>query len=131
METEFHDNPTPVDHGAVPTAVFSQPPVGTVGLTEGQARDLETGPIDVYRSKFRPMKFVLPGRDSKTMMKLVVERETDRVLGLHMVGPDAAEIVQGFAVAIKAGATKKQFDATIGVHPSSAEEFVTMTTPVE
>lgn len=131
VETEFNDNPTPVDHGAVPTAVFSQPPVGTVGLTEGQARDLETGPIDVYRSKFRPMKFVLPGRDSKTMMKLVVERETDRVLGLHMVGPDAAEIVQGFAVALKAGATKKQFDATIGIHPSSAEEFVTMATPVK
>ncbi len=130
VETEFRDNPTPVDHGAVPTAVFSQPPVGTVGITEAEARDLGTGPIDVYRAKFRPMKFVLPGRDSKTMMKLVVDRETDRVLGLHMVGPDAPEIVQGFAVALKAGATKKQFDATIGIHPSSAEEFVTMTTPV-
>ncbi len=131
VETEFHDNPTPVEHGAVPTAVFSQPPVGVVGLTEAQARDLGTGPIDVYRAKFRPMKFVLPGRDSKTMMKLVVDRATDRVLGLHMVGPDAPEIVQGFAVAIRAGATKKQFDATVGIHPSSAEEFVTMAKPVE
>ena len=130
VETEFKDNPTPVDHGAVPTAVFSQPPVGTVGITEAEARDLGTGPIDVYRAKFRPMKFVLPGRDSKTMMKMIVDRETDRVLGLHMVGPDAPEIIQGFAVALKAGATKKQFDATIGVHPSSAEEFVTMTTPL-
>lgn len=131
VETEFKNNPTPVDHGAVPSAVFSQPPVGTVGITESEARDLGTGPIDVYRAKFRPMKFVLPGRDSKTMMKLIVDRESDKVLGLHMVGPDAAEIVQGFAVAIKAGATKKQFDATVGIHPSSAEEFVTMTTPVE
>jgi glutathione reductase (NADPH) len=131
VETEFKNNPTPVDHGAVPSAVFSQPPVGTVGITEAEARDLGTGPIDVYRAKFRPMKFVLPGRDSKTMMKLIVDRESDKVLGLHMVGPDAAEIVQGFAVAIKAGATKKQFDATVGIHPSSAEEFVTMTTPIE
>jgi len=130
VETEFRDNPTPVDHGAVPTAVFSQPPVGTVGITEAEARDLGTGPVDVYRAKFRPMKFVLPGRDSKTLMKLIVDRESDRVLGLHMVGPDAPEIVQGFAVALKAGATKKQFDATIGIHPSSAEEFVTMSTPV-
>ncbi len=130
VETEFHDNPTPVDHGAVPTAVFSDPPVGTVGITEAAARELGTGPVDVYRAEFRPMKFVLPGRDSKTMMKLIVDRETDRVLGLHMVGPDAPEIVQGFAVALKAGATKKQFDATVGIHPSSAEEFVTMTTPV-
>ena len=119
VETEFKNNPTPVDHGAVPSAVFSQPPVGTVGITEAEARDLGTGPIDVYRAKFRPMKFVLPGRDSKTMMKLIVDRESDKVLGLHMVGPDAAEIVQGFAVAIKAGATKKQFDATVGIHPSS------------
>lgn len=130
VETEFKDNPTSVDHGAVPTAVFSQPEVATVGITEAEARALGTGPIDVYRAKFRPMKFVLPGRDSKTMMKLIVDSQSDRVLGLHMVGPDAAEIVQGFAVAIKAGATKKQFDATVGIHPSSAEEFVTMATPV-
>ncbi len=130
VETEFRDNPSPVDHGAVPTAVFSDPPVGTVGITEAEARDLGTGPVDVYRAKFRPMKFVLPGRDSKTMMKLIVDRETDRVLGVHMVGPDSPEIIQGFAVALKAGATKKQFDATVGIHPSSAEEFVTMTTPL-
>lgn len=129
-ETEFHDNPTPVDHGAVPTAIFSQPPVGTVGLTEEEARDLGIGTIDIYRARFRPMKYVLPNREETTMMKLVVDRDTDRVLGLHMVGPDAAEIVQGFAVAIKAGATKKQFDATVGIHPTSAEEFVTMAKPV-
>lgn len=131
VETEFGDNPTSVDHGAVPTAVFSQPPIGTVGLTEGEARDLGVGPIDVYRSTFRPMKFVLAGRQEKTVMKLVVDRTTNAVLGLHMIGPDAAEIVQGFAVAIKAGATKKQFDATVGIHPTSAEEFVTMVAPVE
>jgi glutathione reductase (NADPH) len=130
-ETEFHDNPTPVDHGAVPTAIFSQPPVGTVGLTEEEARDLGIGTIDIYRARFRPMKYVLPNREETTMMKLVVDRDTDRVLGLHMVGPDAAEIVQGFAVAIKAGATKKQFDATVGIHPTSAEEFVTMAKPVK
>jgi glutathione reductase (NADPH) len=129
-ETEFHDNPTPIDRGAVPTAVFSQPPVATVGLTEQEARDLGTGPIDVYRSRFRPMKYVLPGRDEQTMMKLVVDRRTDRVLGVHMVGLDAAEIIQGFAVALQAGATKKQFDATVGIHPTSAEELVTMATPV-
>lgn len=129
-ETEFNANPTPVDHGAVPTAVFSQPPVGTVGLTEEEARDLGTGTIDVYRTRFRPMKYVLPNRDEQTMMKLVVDRDTDRVLGVHMVGPDAAEIVQGFAVALKAGATKKQFDATVGIHPTSAEEFVTMAKPI-
>jgi glutathione reductase (NADPH) len=129
-ETEFHDNPTPVDHGAVPTAIFSQPPVGTVGLTEEEARDLGIGTIDIYRARFRPMKYVLPNREETTMMKLVVDRDTDRVLGLHMVGPDAAEIVQGFAVALKAGATKKQFDATVGIHPTSAEEFVTMAKPV-
>jgi glutathione reductase (NADPH) len=129
-ETEFHDNPTPVDHGAVPTAIFSQPPMGTVGLTEEEARDLGIGTIDIYRARFRPMKYVLPNREETTMMKLVVDRDTDRVLGLHMVGPDAAEIVQGFAVALKAGATKKQFDATVGIHPTSAEEFVTMAKPV-
>jgi glutathione reductase (NADPH) len=129
-ETEFNTNPTPVDHGAVPTAVFSQPPIGTVGLTEEEARELGVGTIDVYRARFRPMKYVMPDRDEQTMMKLVVDRDTDRVLGLHMVGPDAAEIVQGFAVAIKAGATKKQFDATVGIHPTSAEEFVTMAKPV-
>lgn len=128
-ETEFNDNPIEVDHYAIPTAVFSQPEVASVGLTEAQARETIDGPIDVYRARFRPMKFVLPDRDERTMMKMVVERETDRVLGLHMVGADAAEIIQGFAVAVRSGATKRQFDATVGIHPTSAEEFVTMYKP--
>ena len=113
----------------MPAAVFSQPPVGTVGLTEAQAREKYAG-IDVYRSIFRALKQTLTGGDEKTLMKLIVDRESDRVVGLHMVGPDAGEILQGFAVAIKAGATKADFDATIGIHPTSAEEFVTMRTPV-
>lgn len=129
-ETLFNDNPMKVDHEGVPTAVFSQPQVGTVGMTETQARALHAH-VDVYRTHFRPMKHILPGREERTMMKLVVDKDSDRVLGVHMVGPDAAEIIQGFAVALKCGATKAQFDATVGIHPSSAEEFVTMTTPIE
>jgi len=128
-ETLFGDRPRSPDHENVPAAVFSQPPVGTVGLTEEQARESHAA-IDVYRSTFRALKQTLTGGTERTMMKLVVDRGTDRVLGLHMVGPDAGEIVQGFAVAIKAGATKADFDATIGIHPTSAEEFVTMRTPV-
>jgi glutathione reductase (NADPH) len=130
VETEFNDNPTPVDHLAVPSAVFSQPPVATVGLTETEARE-RGHELDVYRARFRPMQHVLPGRETRTMMKLVVDRATDRVLGVHMVGDDAPEIIQGFAVALRCGATKKQFDATIGIHPTSAEELVTMPTPVK
>lgn len=129
-ETLFNDNPTAIDHQGVPTAVFSQPQVGTVGMTEQEAR-AKHDQVVIYRSHFRPMKHILPGRQERTMMKLVVDRQTDRVLGVHMVGPDAAEIIQGFAVALKCGATKQQFDATVGIHPSSAEEFVTMATPVE
>ncbi len=129
-QTLFADDPRSPDHENVPAAVFSQPPVGTVGLTEEQARE-RGHTIDVYRSTFRALKHTLTGADERTMMKLVVDRESDRVLGLHMVGPEAGEIVQGFAVAIKAGATKADFDATIGIHPTSAEEFVTMRTPVE
>lgn len=129
-ETLFNDNPTQIDHEGVPTAVFSQPQVATVGLTEKVARSRYER-VDVYRSNFRPMKHILPGRQDRTMMKLVVDHASDRVLGVHMVGPDAAEIIQGFAVALKCGATKKQFDATVGIHPSSAEEFVTMATPIE
>lgn len=123
-ETLFHDRPTIMDHTNVPSAVFSQPPVGTVGLTEERARKL--GPVDVYVTSFRPLKHTISGRDERTMMKLVVARETRRVLGVHMVGADAPEIVQGFAVALKCGATKEQFDQTVGIHPSAAEEFVTM-----
>lgn len=129
-ETLFNDNPTKSDHTGVPTAVFSQPQVGTVGLTEKQARALHPH-VAVYRTSFRPMKFALTGRQERTMMKLVVDKDTDRVLGVHMVGADAAEIIQGFAVALKCGATKKQFDATVGIHPTSAEELVTMHKPVE
>jgi glutathione reductase (NADPH) len=124
-ETLFNANPMPVDHETVPTAVFSQPPVGTVGLTERQARQRH-GEVDIYRTRFKPMKNILAGRDECTMMKLVVDRASDRVLGCHMVGADAPEITQGIAIALKCGATKAQFDRTIGIHPSAAEEFVTM-----
>jgi len=124
-ETLFNNNPMTVSHRNVPSAVFSQPPVGTVGLTEEAARKTH-GAIDVYRTRFRPMKFTLSGRQERTMMKLVVDRASDRVLGCHMVGRDAPEIIQGLAIAITCGATKRQFDRTIGIHPSAAEEFVTM-----
>ncbi|HSN56685.1 MAG TPA: glutathione-disulfide reductase, partial [Candidatus Sulfomarinibacteraceae bacterium] len=128
-QTLFNGNPTTVDYSGVPTAVFSQPSVGAVGLSEDAAR---TAGYDVviFRSSFKPMLHNLSGRDERTMMKLVVDRATDRVLGVHMVGPDAGEIIQGMAVALKAGATKKTFDATVGIHPTAAEEFVTMRTPV-
>jgi glutathione reductase (NADPH) len=129
VQTLFRDNPTPIEHQSVATAVFSQPPVAAVGMTEAQAREA-CDHVDVYRVKFRPMKHTLTGAASRTMMKLVVDRDTDRVMGCHMVGDDAPEIIQGLAVAIKCGATKKQFDATIGIHPTSAEEFVTMREPV-
>lgn len=129
-KTLFDNNPTAVDYTNVPSAVFSQPPVGTVGLTETEARAAGHDVV-IFRSIFRPMRHALSGRDEKTMMKLVVDGESDRVLGVHMVGPDAGEIVQGMAVALKAGATKATFDATIGIHPTAAEEFVTMRSPVE
>ena len=127
-ESTFNDRPIAMDHQGVPSAVFSQPPVATVGLSEETARRLH-GEVDVYRSRFRPMKHTLSGRDEQTMMKLVVDRATDRVLGAHMVGADAPEIIQGLAIALKCGATKAQFDATVGLHPTAAEEFVTMRTP--
>ena len=114
----------------VPTAVFSSPPIGTVGLTEAEARDRH-GVVDVYRSNFRPLRHTLSGNPSRTLVKLVVDRSTDRMLGCHMVGMDAPEIIQGFAVALNCGATKKQFDATIGLHPTAAEEFVTMSSKSE
>ena len=123
--TLFNDKPTRPSYLNVPTAVFSTPNCGTVGLTEAEARarDLK---IDIYRSFFRPLKHTLTGREERTMMKLVVDQMTDRVLGCHMVGSDAGEIIQGLAVALNCGATKAQFDATIGIHPTAAEEFVTM-----
>lgn len=119
----------PVDYKMIPTAVFSLPNIGTVGLTEEQAR--EAGhEVVIFESRFRPMKLTLTECQEKTLMKLVVDGTTDKVLGCHMVGPDAGEIVQGLAIALKAGATKRDFDDTIGVHPTAAEEFVTMRTPV-
>jgi glutathione reductase (NADPH) len=124
-ETLYNNNPIRMDHADVPSAVFSQPPIGTVGLTEDQARK-QYGDIDIYQSRFRPMKNTLSGRDERTFMKLVVDAKSDRVVGCHMLGPDAPEIIQGIAIAVKCGATKKQFDATVGIHPSAAEEFVTM-----
>jgi glutathione reductase (NADPH) len=127
--TVYGGEKTPVDHDFVPSAVFSQPPVASTGLTEEQARE-SLGEIDIYRSSFRPLKHTLSGRDEKTMMKLIVERDSQKVIGCHIVGMDAAEILQGYAVAIKMGATKDQFDATVGIHPTAAEEFVTMREPV-
>ena len=129
VDTVFRNTPRAMNHADVPSAVFSHPPVGTVGLTELQARDRH-GALDIYRSIFRPLKHTLSGRDEKTMMKLIVAQDTQRVVGVHMVGLDAPEIVQGMAVAIKAGATKQVFDATVGIHPTAAEEFVTMREPL-
>jgi len=129
VDTVYRDKPRAMDHTNVPSAVFSQPPVSTVGLTELQAREAY-GKLDIYRSTFRPMKHTLSGRDEKTMMKLIVERATQKVVGIHMVGLDAPEIIQGLAVAVKAGATKDIFDATVGIHPTAAEEFVTMREPI-
>ncbi|NBC31764.1 MAG: glutathione-disulfide reductase [Alphaproteobacteria bacterium] len=123
-DTLFGNNPRGVNYDNIPTAVFSTPPVGTVGLTEAEAR--ERGPVDIYRTTFKPMKHTLSGRDERTMMKLVVDRDSQRILGCHMVGLDAPEIVQGLAIALNCGATKADFDRTIGLHPSAAEEFVTM-----
>lgn len=119
----------PVDYRSIPTAVFSLPNIGTVGLSEEQAIE-EGHKVRIFESRFRPMKLTLTDNQERTLMKLVVDAETDRVLGCHMVGPDAGEIVQGLAIAIKAGATKQIFDETIGVHPSAAEEFVTLRTAV-
>jgi len=113
----------------VASAIFSQPPIGTVGLTEAEARE-RYGEIEVYRSRFRALKHTLSGRDEQTLMKLLVDRASGRVVGCHMVGADAGEIIQGVAIALKCRATKAQFDATIGIHPTSAEEFVTMREPV-
>jgi glutathione reductase (NADPH) len=105
--------------------VFSQPPIGTGGLTEAQALD-QYGEIDIYRAKFRNMRHTLSGRDERTLVKLIVDTASQRVLGAHMVGADSPEIIQGLAIAIRMGATKADFDATVALHPSAAEEFVTL-----
>ena len=121
----FGTNPQPVDLAVVPAAVFSQPPIGTAGLTEERALKRH-GEIDVYQSTFRPMRNILAGRDERTLVKLVVDTATQKVLGAHMIGPDAPEIIQGMAIAIRLGATKAQFDAVVAIHPTAAEEFVTL-----
>jgi len=123
--TLFGGVETPVDHDDVPSAVFSQPPVGTVGLSEAKALE-KFGRVDVYKASFKPLRHTLSGRDERTLVKLVVDAATQRVAGAHMVGPDAPEIIQGIALAVKARLTKAQFDATVGIHPTAAEEFVTL-----
>ena len=124
-DTLFGGKPSKADHVDVPSAVFSQPPMGTVGLTEAEARE-QYGAVDVYKSDFRAMKHTLSGSDEKVLMKLIVDRASDRVVGCHMIGPEAGEIIQGIGIAVKCGATKAQFDATVGIHPTTAEELVTM-----
>jgi len=126
-ETLFHGNPQTPDYENVPTAVFCQPHLGTVGLTEAEARARYRA-VDVYKSSFRQLKHTVGSREENSFMKLVVDRKTDRVLGCHMLGDDAGEIIQGLAIALKCRATKAQFDATVGIHPTAAEEFVTMRT---
>ena len=127
-ETVFNDNPVSPDHEDVPTAVFSQPAIGTCGLTETQAQ-ARYPEVDVYLSSFRPLKHTLSGRDQRSVMKLLVDAATDRVIGCHLLDPDAAEIVQGVGIAMKCGATKAQFDRTMAIHPTAAEEIVTMRNP--
>ncbi|WP_144293394.1 glutathione-disulfide reductase [Rhodoligotrophos appendicifer] len=124
-ETLFNNNPTVVDYDTVPTAVFSQPEIGTVGMSE-EAACRRFSDVDVYETKFRPMKGTLSGREERTMMKLVVDAESQRVVGCHILGPDAGEMVQLLGIAIKMKATKADFDATVAVHPTAAEELVTM-----
>jgi glutathione reductase (NADPH) len=123
--TLFRGEPTAVDHENVPTAVFANPNVATVGLSEEKARE-RFGAVDIYKASFRSLKLTVTEKKERTFMKLVVDRATQRVVGAHMIGSDAGEIIQGMAIAVKLGATKAQFDATIGIHPTAAEEFVTM-----
>ena len=127
-DTVFGKRSVQVDHADIPTAVFSQPQVGTVGLTEEQAR-AQYSTVDIYKATFRPMKATLSGRDTRILMKLIVDAASDRVLGCHIVGPEAAEIIQVVGIAVKMKATKADFDSTIALHPTSAEELVTMRTP--
>ncbi len=124
--TQFNDSPTLVDYENIPTAVFSQPSIGTVGLTEAEAAEEFGDDIQIFRSEYKSMKFTLSGRPERSLMKMIIQKSTDRVIGVHIIGPDSAEIIQGIAIAMKCGATKAQFDATVAVHPSSAEEFVLM-----
>ena len=125
-DTHFGGKSKQMSYENIPTAVFSNPEAATVGLTEAEAREKYGDAIKIYRSKFRPMYYTLAGKQEKTLMKLIVATENNKVVGAHMVGDSAAEIIQGVAIAVKMGATKADFDATVGIHPSSAEEFVTM-----
>ena len=125
-DTHFGGQSRQMSYENIPTAVFTTPEAATVGLTEAEAKEKYGDAVKVYRSKFRPMYYTLPGKQEKTLMKLIVDTNTDKVVGAHMVGDSAAEIIQGVAIAVKMGATKANFDATVGIHPSSAEEFVTM-----
>jgi glutathione reductase (NADPH) len=125
-DTVFGGKSRTMSYENVPTAIFTTPEAATVGLTEAEAREKYGDAVKIYRTRFRPMYYTLAGKDDKTMMKLVVDQKTDKVLGAHMVGTSAAEIIQGVAIALKMGATKANFDATVGIHPTSAEEFVTM-----
>ncbi|WP_374650728.1 glutathione-disulfide reductase [Dongia sp.] len=127
-DTVFGNKPWQVDHRTIASAVFSHPPAGVVGLSEAEARK-DGHELDIYKADFKPLKHTISGRDERTLMKLVVERTSQLVLGAHMVGMDAPEIIQAIAIAVKMGATKAQFDAAVAVHPTAAEEFVTMRTP--
>jgi glutathione reductase (NADPH) len=124
-DTQFGNRPCTVDYDNIPSSCFSHPPIGLVGLTEGQARN-KLGVIRTYTSDFRPMKSVLAGRNERALYKIVVEEASDRVVGVHLIGPDAPEILQGAAIAVKAGLTKADFDATVALHPTMAEELVLM-----
>jgi glutathione reductase (NADPH) len=127
-DTVFGGRPTPIDHTFIPTAVFTEPEIGTIGLTEAAAR-ARLPMVDIYKATFRPMKATLSGRDTRTMMKLVVDAATDRVVGCHIIGHDAGEMIQLVGIAVRMRATKADFDATMAVHPTAAEELVTMRQP--
>ena len=129
VETVFKANPTPVDHHLIPTAIFTQPEMGTVGLSEEDARAQE--PVDVYSTAFKPMHSAFAGRPDRVLMKLIVSRATRRVLGCHIVAPGAGEMIQLAGIAVKMGATKEDFDRTVAVHPTMSEELVTLKTPVD
>ena len=124
-DTIYNQRPTPVDHSSVPSAVFGRPPIGTVGLSEADARrSFET--VDIYRTSFRPMRNMLSGNQERTLMKIVVDGKSGKLLGVHIAGEDAPEMIQLAAVAVKAGLTKQQWDSTMALHPTAAEELVLM-----
>ena len=125
LHSECTNDPKTVDHSCIPSAVFSHPPIAAVGLTEGEARN-SLGNIRVYQSDFRPMKHVVAGRNERGLYKMIVNAATDQIVGIHMIAPEAPEIMQAAAIAVKAGLTKADFDATVAIHPTMAEELVLM-----